>query len=46
MPVAIEKEGKTVSEAIISACEELGISRDGVDVEVLEAFPGYRLGGG
>jgi len=35
MPVAIEKEGKTVSEAIISACEELGISRDGVDVEVL-----------
>lgn len=36
MPVAIEKEAKTVSEAIISACEELGVSRDEVDVEVIE----------
>lgn len=36
MPVIIEKEAKTVSEAIISACEELGVSRDGIDVEVLE----------
>jgi spoIIIJ-associated protein len=36
MPVAIEKEAKTVSEAIISVCEELGVSRDGVEVEVLE----------
>src|ERR1700756_1041804 len=36
MPVAIEREGKTVSEAIIIACEALGVSRDGVDVEVLE----------
>jgi len=36
MPVAIEKEGKTVSEAIISGCEALGVSREEVDVEVLE----------
>lgn len=36
MPVVIEKEGKTVSEATISACEELGVSRDDVDVEVLQ----------
>ncbi len=36
MPVAIEKEGKTVSEAIISGCEVLGVSREEVDVEVLE----------
>lgn len=40
MPVAIEKEGKTVSEAIIIACQELGVSRDEVDVEVLEE--GYK----
>ena len=35
MPVEIEKEGKTVSEATISACEELGVSRSDIDVEVL-----------
>jgi spoIIIJ-associated protein len=36
MPIVIEREGKTVSEAIINACEELGVSRDEIDVEVLE----------
>jgi spoIIIJ-associated protein len=36
MSVVIEKEGKTVSEAIINGCEALGVSRDEVDVEVLE----------
>ena len=36
MPVVIEKEGKTVSEAIISGCETLGVSREEVDVEVLD----------
>ncbi len=36
MPVVIEKEGKTVSEAIINGCEALGVSRDEVDIEVLE----------
>ncbi len=35
MAIAIEKEGKTVSEAIISACEELGISRNEVEIEVI-----------
>ena len=36
MPVEIEKEGKTVSEATISACEELGVSRSDIDVEILK----------
>src|SRR3989337_3344114 len=36
MPVVIEKEGKTVAEAIISGCEALGVSREEVDVEVLD----------
>ncbi|MEQ9618086.1 MAG: RNA-binding cell elongation regulator Jag/EloR [Deltaproteobacteria bacterium] len=36
MGLAIEKEGKTVSEATISACEELGVARSEIDVEVLE----------
>ncbi len=36
MPIVIEKQGKTVSEATISACEELGVSRSEVDVEVLQ----------
>lgn len=36
MPIVIEKEGKTVSEATIAACEELGLSRNDVQVEVLE----------
>ena len=35
MAIEIEKEGKTVSEAIISACEELGVSRNDVEIEVL-----------
>ncbi len=35
MPVVIESEGKTVSEATISACEDLGIPRSELDVEVL-----------
>jgi spoIIIJ-associated protein len=36
MGIILEKEGKTVSEATISACEELGISRSEIDVEVLQ----------
>lgn len=36
MGIVIEREGKTVSEAAISACEELGIPRSEVDIEVLE----------
>ncbi|HXG30659.1 MAG TPA: Jag N-terminal domain-containing protein [Thermodesulfobacteriota bacterium] len=36
MPIVIEREGKTVSEAIISVCEELGLPRDELIVEVLE----------
>jgi len=36
MPVVIESEGKTVSEAVISVCENLGVARDEVRVEVLE----------
>ncbi|GIW46685.1 MAG: DNA-binding protein [Deltaproteobacteria bacterium] len=36
MSIVIEKEGKTVSEAIISLCEELGLARDEIEVEVLE----------
>ena len=35
MPIVIEKEGKTVSEATINACEELGVPRSELDVEVL-----------
>ncbi len=35
MGIVIEREGKTVSEAAISACEELGIPRSEVDIEVL-----------
>jgi len=35
MPIVIEKEGKTASEATIKACEELGIPRSDVEVEVL-----------
>ncbi len=37
MTIVIEMEGKTVSEATISACEELGVPRSGIEVEVLEA---------
>ena len=36
MAIVLEKEGKTVSEATISACEELGVSRSEIDVEVLQ----------
>ncbi len=36
MGIILEKEGKTVSEATISACEELGVARNEVDVEVLQ----------
>lgn len=36
MGLVIEKEGKTVSEATMSACEELGVARSEIDVEVLE----------
>jgi spoIIIJ-associated protein len=36
MGIVIEREGKTVSEAAISACEELGIPRSEVEIEVLE----------
>lgn len=35
MGIVIEREGKTVSEATMSACEELGVSRSEIDVEVL-----------
>lgn len=36
MPVEIEVEGKTVSEAIINACEKLGVTRNQIDIEVLQ----------
>ena len=36
MAIEIEKEGKTVSEATITACEELGVPRSDVEVEVLQ----------
>lgn len=36
MGIVLEKEGKTVSDATMSACEELGISRSEIDVEVLQ----------
>jgi spoIIIJ-associated protein len=36
MPIVIEKEGKTVSEAIISACADLGVTRNEIEVQVLE----------
>ena len=35
MSVEIEVEGKTVPEAIINACEQLGVTRNQVDIEVL-----------
>lgn len=35
MPITIEKEGKTVSEATIKACEELGVPRTDVEVEII-----------
>lgn len=36
MPIVIEREGKTVSEAIIRACEVLGVTRNEIEVQVLE----------
>ena len=36
MSIELEKEGKTVSEATISACEELGVARDDIEVEVIQ----------
>ena len=36
MGIVLEKEGKTVSDATMSACEELGISRSEIGVEVLQ----------
>ena len=36
MAISIEKEGKTVSEATISACEALGVARSEIEVEVLD----------
>lgn len=36
MPIVIEKEGKTVSEATITACEDLGVPRSELEVEVLQ----------
>lgn len=36
MPVVIEREAKTVSEAILRGCEDLGLTRNDIDVQVLE----------
>ena len=36
MAIVIERQAKPVTEAAISACEELGIPRSEVDIEVLE----------
>ena len=35
MATIIEKEGKTISEAVVNACEELGVSKDEVEIEVI-----------
>ena len=35
MANVIEKEGKTISEAVVNACEELGVSKDEVEIEVI-----------
>ena len=36
MPIVLEREAKTVSEATISICEEFGLRRDELDVVILE----------
>ncbi len=36
MPIVIEREAKTVSDAIMRACEDLGVTRNDIEVEVLE----------
>ncbi|MCY3986955.1 MAG: Jag N-terminal domain-containing protein [Candidatus Dadabacteria bacterium] len=35
MASVIEKEGKTISEAVLNACEELGVSKEEVEIEVI-----------
>ena len=35
MANVIEKEGKTISEAVLNACEELGVSKEEVEIEVV-----------
>lgn len=35
MTTVIEKEGKTISEAVVNACEELGVSKEEVEIEVI-----------
>lgn len=35
MANVIEKEGKTISEAVVNACEELGVSKNEVEIEVI-----------
>lgn len=35
MASVIEKEGKTISEAVVNACEELGVSKNEVEIEVI-----------
>jgi len=44
MAVVIEREGKTVSEATINACEELGVPRTEIDVEILNEGSSGVLG--
>lgn len=35
MTTVIEKEGKTISEAVVNACEELGVSKEEVEIKVI-----------
>ena len=35
MAIVIEKKGKTISEAVMNACEELGVSKNEVEIEVI-----------
>ncbi len=35
MAIVIEKKGKTISEAVMNACEELGVSKNEVEIEVV-----------
>lgn len=46
MSVEIEVEGKTVSEATINACEQLGVTRNQVDIEVISEGSKGLLGFG
>lgn len=36
MPITIEKEANTISEATLNACEELGVTRNDVNIEILQ----------